>query len=314
MWDLLSIKKSIITKYNMYCFLVNNENKCWFTDNNRYAQDFFVELWNILWWYNLENADYIKNGNQDTYDLIDKKSKLLIQVTSQKNIWKIKKTLDSFKNSYKWQFTKIKIWIIWEKGKYKINFDVYSDFFDKDEDIIDIKTISNKIMSIYDISKLWKISTIVDNYFQLNDKPLEFNTIENVLNHLKSVLIKNNLYKDKDKLNIDNNRINNPWLFISKKDSINLIEKPFYENNAIYWNDLEEFLKYSDEYRFIYNSISYSINFIIENKWLWLIDILTMFRNEIPFWDSKLTEALYIILSNMYFNCDIWKNPNDINW
>lgn len=312
MWEILDIKNKIITKYRIYCFLINNENRCWFTDNNRYAQDFFVELWNLLWWYSLENADYIKNANQDTYDLIDKKSKLLIQVTSQKDIWKIRKTLNSFKSSYEWQFDKIKIWIIWEKGKYRINFDMYSDFFDKDKDIIDIKTISNKIMSISDTSKLWKISTIVDNYFQLNEKPIEFNTIEDVLNHLKSVLIKNSLYKGKEKLSIDNGRINNPWLFISKKDSINWIEKPFYENNAIYWNDLEEFLKYSDEYRSIYNSISFSINYIIEKKWL--IDTLTMFRNEIPFWDSKLTEALYIILSNMYFNCDIWKNPDDINW
>lgn len=311
MWEILDIKNKIITKYSIYCFLVSNENRCWFTDNNRHAQDFFVELWNLLWWYNLKNADYI-NKNQDTYDLIDKDLKLLVQVTSQNNFWKIKKTINWYIKNYKWDFNKIKIRIIWEKLNYKDDFSWYSEFFDKDQDIIDITTISNNIREITDTSKLWKIFTIINNYYQLSDEPLDFETIEEVLRHIKSVLEEKSLYKEKQKLGVNRDRTQNPWWYMSKKNSINWVRDPFYNDKVIYWNSIEQFLKFSDENREIYNSISYSINSIVKTKWL--IDTLKMFRDEIPFWKSKLTEALYIILSNMYFNCDIWENPDDINW
>lgn len=308
MVDILGIKNKIIKKFQIYCILVNMDAKEWLTDNNRYAQDFFVELWNALWSLNLENADYLKK-NQDTFDLIDKKSSLVVQVTSQTDKAKVEKTLEGFFDKYIDKYSKLKIWLIWERKKYNTDFKKYSSFFNKDEDIIDLNTVVTNIRNISETEKLLKIKNIIDWYFQINLDSFSFEDINKSLNYLKSYLEKKSCLKVCEKLKTDEYRIWNSTYLI-KKDLLNWVDESLYKDDIQYWIVLDSYLKSDDYWRWLYNSIAYSLNYLINESDLnsVLTDII-----QITYAQKGILNSLIIVLDNMYFNCDIWKNPNDFN-
>jgi hypothetical protein len=65
------------------------------TDINKHAEDFYRELLNLVYGYDLKNIN-IEEQNATAIDLGDEKQKIAIQVTSTQSLEKIKKTFSSF--------------------------------------------------------------------------------------------------------------------------------------------------------------------------------------------------------------------------
>ena len=81
-------------------YIVSCFNKTGDTDISRYAETYFKNLFNIIYQregWNFEKAIKI---NQDTYDLIDKESKVYIQITSNKRQQKKNTTIKLFEDNY----------------------------------------------------------------------------------------------------------------------------------------------------------------------------------------------------------------------
>lgn len=65
------------------------------TDINKHAEDFYCELLNLLYGYNLKNINF-DDQNAAAIDLGDQRKKIAIQVTSTASLSKIKKTVKLF--------------------------------------------------------------------------------------------------------------------------------------------------------------------------------------------------------------------------
>ena len=194
------IKKRLLV-YRQYVVLNNKEGK---TDINRDTQDFFVELGNELFWFNLKNADY-ENKNQDSFDLESCDKKFVIQVTSTTTAAKIKSGLEIFRDKYRTQFSRFKMRFVWRRGKIRKDYSEHSQYFDIRADIIDIDTVSNEINKILDEGRLLKILNIIEKYQSLSR--LSYEEIKNILKHIKKYLQDKNVYEELYRLPIDQERM-----------------------------------------------------------------------------------------------------------
>lgn len=131
-------------------------NKSGYTDVNTFLENTYCGLLNLVYDYDLKNANE-ENLNQQAYDLIDRKNKMCFQVTSTKTRNKIQKTLDKFEETKESATYHIKIMIMGKKMKYRKDFDYHGPIsFDKSEDIIDNNDLFKKI-NYCDIEKINKI-------------------------------------------------------------------------------------------------------------------------------------------------------------
>ncbi|SDI55288.1 SMEK domain-containing protein [Desulfosporosinus hippei] len=134
-----------------------------FYDINIVAEDFYAQLLNKIYGYNLRNLNaYEKNA--PAIDLGDEMKRLSFQVTSDNDSEKIKKTIKKFieYNQYS-TYDRLVILVLTKKKKYSTTFDTQNIFsFDKSKDIIDytdlIKHIKEK-----DTTALREISQFLEN-------------------------------------------------------------------------------------------------------------------------------------------------------
>ena len=82
---LLSREVSILNAVNLY-------------DINIIAEDFFPGLLNLIYGYELKNANHLEK-NAPAIDLIDQKNRIAVQVTSDNSSTKIKHTIEEFNKS-----------------------------------------------------------------------------------------------------------------------------------------------------------------------------------------------------------------------
>jgi len=148
---------SIISHLAVLKAEVELKSKVNLQDINVHAEQFYKILLNDIFGYNLENIN-IDEQNVAVIDLADKVGKIAIQVTSNNSKKKISETLQAFKDKKLYeQYDVLKILVI--KDKTTRN-DIISDAnftFDMDKDVIDINTITSRIMGIDDLEKLEKI-------------------------------------------------------------------------------------------------------------------------------------------------------------
>lgn len=87
-----------ITKYfQQYADLVSTLNSFGFTDEAVHAENLFAEILNTIFGWNLKNANELKR-NQSSFDLIDLKNHIYVQVTTnKKHKPKFEKATNSFK-------------------------------------------------------------------------------------------------------------------------------------------------------------------------------------------------------------------------
>lgn len=139
---------------------LNNSNNL--TDINIYCEDFFLNILNILYGYELINLNKLKE-NYCGIDLGDKINKVCVQATADNSSSKIKETIKSFDdNNYCKYYNRLIILIEGTKRHYNTNFESKTIIFDKDKDIIDIKKLSNDIFHSDD-SKIKKIYDYIYN-------------------------------------------------------------------------------------------------------------------------------------------------------
>ncbi|WP_440495966.1 SMEK domain-containing protein, partial [Serratia sarumanii] len=88
-------------------------------DINIHSENFYKDLFNLIYDYNLKNLNSI-NQNIASIDLADEEKKLCIQVTCTNTIEKIKSTVDKFiKENLHEKYETLQVLILTKKKKYK---------------------------------------------------------------------------------------------------------------------------------------------------------------------------------------------------
>lgn len=133
---LLSREVAILNAVNLY-------------DINIIAEDFFPGLLNLIYGYELQNANHFEK-NAPAIDLIDQKNRIAVQVTSDNSSAKIRHTIDEFNKNQAYNlYDRLVVLILTQKKNYSTNFDTQGRFsFDKASDIWNVEKL------IKDIRKL----------------------------------------------------------------------------------------------------------------------------------------------------------------
>ena len=142
---LLSREVSILNAVNLY-------------DVNIVAEDFFPGLLNLIYGYELDNANYLEK-NAPAIDLVDKKNRIAIQVTSDNSSTKIKHTIEEFNKNQAYQsYDRLVVLILTQKKKYSSDFDTQGMFtFEKTRDIWDVEKLMKDIREL-DTEQIKEIS------------------------------------------------------------------------------------------------------------------------------------------------------------
>ena len=140
-----SMIDKIIEKLSWLKSYVEINNTINLTDINICSEDFFADLLNLIYGYDLKNLNALQK-NYSGIDLGDIKNRVCVQVTSNKTNNKIIQTIELFdKNKYCEEYDRLIILIIGNKKNYSTNFVSQTINFDKKKDIIDMDTIIDNI-------------------------------------------------------------------------------------------------------------------------------------------------------------------------
>ena len=133
---LLSREVSILNAVNLY-------------DINIIAEDFFPGLLNLIYGYELKNANHLEK-NAPAIELIDQKNRIAVQVTSDNSSTKIKHTIEEFNKSQAYHlYDRLVVLILTQKKKYSSNFDTQGLFsFEKARDIWDVEKLIKDIREL----------------------------------------------------------------------------------------------------------------------------------------------------------------------
>ena len=133
---LLSREVSILNAVNLY-------------DINIIAEDFFPGLLNLIYGYELKNANHLEK-NAPAIDLIDQKNRIAVQVTSDNSSTKIEDTIEEFNKSQAYHlYDRLVVLILTQKKKYSSNFDTQGLFsFEKARDIWDVEKLIKDIREL----------------------------------------------------------------------------------------------------------------------------------------------------------------------
>lgn len=164
-------QKSIISSLSWLSTQVEVNNKLNLTDINVHAENFYRDLLNLVFDYDLVNINIVE-PNAAAIDLGDQGSRIAIQVTSTSSLAKTRHTVDKFieKELYK-HYEKLIILNIAKKIDHSVETvgdDNYS--LDTKDDIWDIGSLSVKIND-FELKKLQEISEFLNE--QLYVKPAE---------------------------------------------------------------------------------------------------------------------------------------------
>ncbi|TGN11612.1 ABC-three component system protein [Leptospira bandrabouensis] len=182
-------------------------------DFNVHSENFYLHFFNLL--YSIELTSMNKEShNTEAVDLIDKKNKIVIQVSSLNTKTKIeeslsKKSMEIYKG-YTFKFISI------SKDTRKLKIDTFHNpfslKFDSEKDIHDIHTILKDILSM-DIEKQKEIFTFIKKELGGEDDPIK---LDSNLAIIIDLLSKENLSKTTDtimknqfdiNLKIDHNKL-----------------------------------------------------------------------------------------------------------
>ncbi|MGD9677839.1 MAG: SMEK domain-containing protein [Vulcanibacillus sp.] len=134
--DILALLSKQVEIYNCVSFY----------DINIIVEDFYAEMLNLIFGYNLVNLNVVEK-NATAIDLGDMKNRLSIQVTSDNSSEKIKDTIRKFiKNELYLKYDRLVILMLIKKKKYTTSFNTENRFaFDSTNDIIDYTDLMKNI-------------------------------------------------------------------------------------------------------------------------------------------------------------------------
>ena len=147
-------------------YQIQTRNKLKLYDLTLVCEDFFREVLNLLYNYDLVNLNN-ERSNEPGIDLGDKSVKVAYQITSEKYSKKIKKTLEAITDDQKQTYSKINVLIIGEKAtSYTIDEDLLNQFsFNTDSNIVDLNDLLKDIM-VADIAVLDSLYTLFQREFR----------------------------------------------------------------------------------------------------------------------------------------------------
>ena len=113
------------------------------------SEDFFTGLLNLVYGYELQNANHEKK-NETAIDLYDKKNRIAVQVTYENGSDKIQETIDKYIECRLYDdYDRLVLFLLRDKKKYRVVFDTRELFrFDIKNDIIDISDLIRKIKTL----------------------------------------------------------------------------------------------------------------------------------------------------------------------
>ena len=137
------------------------------TDLNIYSEDFYCQLFNIVYGYELLNTN-TEQSNSASIDLGDVTNRIAIQITSTKTPTKTKSTVEKFieHELYK-KYDRLVIFNIVQKSVHKEK--KYGDvnyYFDTKNDVWDYKDLTKKINSLDD----GKLNDVYEYFFEQFDR------------------------------------------------------------------------------------------------------------------------------------------------
>ena len=185
----------IITRWlSVLCNEVVLRNSLNLQDINVVAENFYRDLLNLLYDYNLKNANHEKQ-NVASIDLVDDKKRLAIQVTSDNSSTKVRNTIHGFNEGslYK-KYDRLIVLVItvkldFPKTKFK---NVGNVLFSKEHDIIDVASILKDIADLK-LEKLQIIEEFIVNqiaqkapFHKRNKESTEVETIMKLIEYLSA--------------------------------------------------------------------------------------------------------------------------------
>ena len=316
--------KKINLTLNLLTLQIASDNKLSLTDDNHWAEDFFVGFFNIMYDSNLINLN-IKERNYPGIDLGDEKKRICIQVTSTSDSSKIKETLqksDKYKHQNK--FDKLKVFIIGHtQPKYRAEFETKFDNFDPDSDIFNTQDLIEKIRTL-ETAKLEKLSDFIKREVS-HDHVLSLSPIE--LTDEDLVLLIDEIFKSVSEKHNDDGTGKVTFRlgergddFINRKNELNGVDCGLFNDEIIkslpYDKKIEEFLgnPINSEYLKKYLSSAQEIQSRYSDNKEKFPDMKSLFSyvyTELMSYENRNIDntKLLILLHNMYFNCDIGNNP-----
>lgn len=290
-------------------------------DSNRIAQDFFSELFKLIYGYGgLKDLDKLNDiSNYPAIDLGDEDSRVAFQITTDASSDKIKDTIKKFiKYELYNTYDRLIIFIIGEKKAYTTSFDTQSKFsFDAEKDIWDDNSLTKDLDDLH-INVLEEVQSFLKENLLEFKFPERFfpSDIEKCIKILKrdfgcSSALEASLYASRrgdDFIKTIKNPANNlSWEFFKEKirghlqynkEILEFLSNPI--NNQIQRDYLEVAKAIQDFYELSSNGFT-----SFEAVFSEIFKKLNTYEDDIPGIDIKLK----ILLHNMYFNCDIGHNP-----
>lgn len=160
---------------------------------NVHAEQFFVELLNELFNYNLVNTNF-EEQNAASIDLLDEDNRIAIQVTSDSSLNKVRQTLNKFcERNFNKKVDRLIILNLIKKTKHKEVTLGETDFkVNLKEDIWDYTDLLAEINNL-EIDKLIQIHELINKHlnpailFPLPDQHLTTSTIHRLLNGISKL-------------------------------------------------------------------------------------------------------------------------------
>lgn len=307
-------------KVALLALRIENRGKINLLDLNIHSETFFADLLNMLLGYQLINLNIFKQ-NIEGIDLIDKKNKIIAQVSSTCTKQKVetslkKKIFDDYKG-FRFKFVSI------SKNAEKLrkqDFDnPYGALFLPKEDIIDIASIVNIVLGM-PIDKQKQVYEFIKE--ELGEE-IDIVKIDSNLAAILNILASENLARNIESPEINTFEIDNKIDFndlVTVKDTI--------DEYKVYYHKLDE--KYAEFDKQGANK-SLSVFHVIKSQYTKLLPeskdshdlffaiidavmgIIINSKNyvEIPY--EELEVCVYILVVDAFVRCKIFKNPEGYN-
>ena len=304
-------------------YRVKQNGKLNLLDLNVHSENFFAELFNVVFKCSLINMNAI-DQNVESIDLIDHNNKIIMQVSSTSSKRKIETTLN--KNSLE-QYCKlgyrIQFIFIVDTAKNLIGKTYKNPFnirFDSEEDIFDLNSIIKKIANMeIDDQKL--VYDFIKK--ELGEEP----DIVKVDSNLATII---NILAEEDFSDIDNS-IDHKKFNIDKKIEYNNLQtvKEIIYDYKIFYSKIDEKYKEFDKQG---KNKSFSVFQTIRKEYIQLITnseytedqlfliimekLMTLIQNsknylEIPYEELEMCVGMVVV--DAFIRCKIFKNPEGYN-
>lgn len=285
-------------------------------DINIHCENFYMHLLNLLYDWNLINANTIQR-NTPAIDLMYKAGNVIVQVSSTNTVAKIQGSLDKLGmeyNGYNFKFVSIaKSTEKLKEHQYNIPTNI-NITFNPISDIFDIETFLNKINSL-SIAEIKPIYDFIKQELGFESDELKLETgLAYVINELSIIDLKNNeVAFDTTSFDVNSKIIkNNLSLF---KDVIeqydvyfNIVQKIYNDFDSVGNNKSFAVLQtINKEYlqlktKFSGDSLYRAIAEILKEK-------LLLSANLKHFYDEDLELYIDIVLVDAFIRCKIFKKP-----